>query len=74
MYELAKQQEHDRKVKEVAGDEPQIRDMSHQELIDQDPRARSPAWSLQDAAASSGGGRASSGILLVSSLFFCQSC
>ena len=28
---------HDRKVKEVAGDEPQIRDMSHQELIDRIP-------------------------------------
>ena len=37
LLELAKQIVHDRKVKEVAGDEPQIRDMSHQELIDRIP-------------------------------------
>ena len=37
MYELEKQREHERKIMEVAGDEPQIRDMSHQELIDRIP-------------------------------------
>ena len=37
LLEVAKQIVHDRKVKEVAGDEPQIRDMSHRELIDRIP-------------------------------------
>lgn len=74
MYELAKQQEHDKKVKEVAGDEPQIRDMSHQELIDQIPGQdlRPGAFKMQLRA------REEAELPLVyscvSSLFFCQLC
>lgn len=45
LLELAKRIVHDRKVKEVAGDEPQIRDMSHIDI-----KARIPGQELRPGA------------------------